>query len=249
MLDVIDDFAPPVTTENMSDELIRRRIASFDKWFVHVNFGNGIKVRSTSWPDAAEDSRHMGVSKFDFIVRRNLPDLQGKRILELGCNAGVISIHMSRLGAREVVGIDCDACWPRWLEQAEFVKSALEWRCQTNYRIRYIDCDMRKLPELDLGRFDAVIALNCLYYLEPDEIHRLTDYVSSVTDHFLIQCNTRDHRSLYPRNYPAFMQDALRQNGFAQTWIDWPWDHPRKGFWPQRYHRPVVVGKTSAAKS
>src|SRR5437870_8734770 len=116
----------PDTSAQMSDETIRTRICTFDKWFVHTAFGNGIIAKSTSWPDAPNNSRHMGVSKFEFIVRRNLPDLQGLRILELGCNAGVVSIHMSRLGAFEVVGIDCDRYWPRWKEQAEFVKSALE---------------------------------------------------------------------------------------------------------------------------
>src|SRR5688500_2929233 len=123
----------------LSDEAIRRRIATFNKWFVHTNFGNGIVARSTCWPDQPNDSRHAGVSKFEFVVKRHLPDRQGKRILELGCNAGVISVHMSRLGAREVVAVDCDSYWPRWLEQAEFLKQVLEWRCQTTYNVRYIE--------------------------------------------------------------------------------------------------------------
>src|SRR5262245_36826591 len=175
--------APAVSQAHWSDAMIRREIAKYPQWFVHVNFGNGIVARSTSWPDAPDDSRHMGVSKFDFIVKRNLPDLQGKRILEIGCNAGLVAIHMARLGAAEVVGIDNDAFWPRWREQAQFVKSALEWRCRTTYNVRYHECDMRALPELDLGRFDIVIALNCIYYIEEAEIQHLIHHIAGIAPH------------------------------------------------------------------
>jgi 2-polyprenyl-3-methyl-5-hydroxy-6-metoxy-1,4-benzoquinol methylase len=184
----------------------------------------------------------MGVSKFEFIVRPNLPDLQGKRILELGCNAGVVSIHMARLGAAEVVGIDCERGWAGWREQAAFVKGALEWRCRTSYNVRFIECDMRRLPDLDLGKFDICIALNCIYYIEKEEIRKLPRHIASVSDLFLVQCNTRDHSHLGRRTGPRFIQEALQANGFPAARVDWPWDRPRKGFWPQRYSRPVVVG-------
>ncbi len=139
-----------VTPVEWSDEYIRSQIPRF-KWFVHTNFGNGIVARSISWPDAPDNSWHMGTSKFDFIVRRNLPDLQGKRVLEIGCNAGIISIHMARLGAASVVGVDSEMGWPGWMEQSRFVKGALEWRCQTTYNVDYVECDMRRLASWTLA--------------------------------------------------------------------------------------------------
>jgi SAM-dependent methyltransferase len=232
----------PGTTEvAMSDEFIRQEIPKY-KWFVHVNFGNGIVAQSTSWADAPLESRNSGTTKFDFIVKRNLPDLQGRRFLEIGCNCGLISIHMLRNGAREVVGIDTEPTWPQWRQQAEFVRSALEWRCQTKYNARYVELDARELPSTDFGRFDAVLALNSLYYLEEAAIARIMRHVSTISDTFLIQCNTKDHPYLGERPHPAFMERMLRQNGFPKTRIDAPWDRPRRGFWPQRYMRPVVVG-------
>jgi SAM-dependent methyltransferase len=233
----VEDFPAPV----WSDEYIRRQIPRY-RWFVHTNFGNGIVARSTSWPDAPPDSPNMGLSKFDYIIHRNLPDLQGKRILEIGCNAGVMSIHMARLGAAEVVGIDSEASWPNWRMQAEFVQGALEWRCCTSYNVRYQECDMRRLPQLDLGRFDVVLALNCIYYIEEDQIRRLVRHLSMITDRLLVQCNTRDHPKLGRRPSPAFNAQVLRENGFPDVTIDWPWDRPWRGIWPRRYMRPVVVG-------
>lgn len=229
-------------SERFSDDLIRQRIQDFDRWFVNTDFGNGIVARSTCWPDEPAFSRHAGVGKFEFIIRRNLPDLQGKRVLEIGCNAGVISIHMARLGA-EVVGIDCERAWPRWKEQAELVKSVAEWRCQTRYRIQYLECDMRELPNQDLGRFDAVLALNCIYYVDEAQIRRLCQHISTITNRFVVQCNTRDHRTLGRRPQPEFIETCLRDSGFSKVTIDWPWDTPRRRVLPQRYSRPVVVAQ------
>lgn len=225
-----------------SDDAIRARIADFDKWFVHTDFGGGVVARSTSWPDAPARSRHMGVSKWEFIIRRNLPDLQGKRVLDLGCNNGLMAIHMARQGAREVVGIDSMNYWPRWKEQADFVKSALEWRCQTTYNTRYLELEMKDLPDHELGRFDIVTAFNSFYYLEASEMERVTRHLSTVADVFLVQCNTADHPSLHPRPTPKFVEAILRKCGFPTTHMDWPWDRPRRGLIPRRYWRPVVVG-------
>lgn len=227
----------------MSDEYIIQQIPRF-RWFVHTAFGNGIVARSTSWPDAPADSRHMGASKFDFIVRPHLGDLQGKRILELGCNAGVISIHMARLGAAEVVGVDCDRTWKGWLAQAELVKRALEWRCKTRYNVVYLESAIENLPERDLGRFDYVVALNCLYYLPEEQIQRVVRHFATISDSLIVQCNTRDHSYLGRRPHPGFMRSVLKENGFPRVRIVWPWDHPWKGVWPQRYSRPLVIGAT-----
>jgi len=225
----------------LSGEYIRDRIAEFE-WFVHVDFGDGIVARSTAWPDAPADSRHMGVAKFEFIVRPNLPDLHGARVLDLGCNCGLVAIHMARLGAAEVVGVDLDEQWPKWQEQAEFVKSALEWRSKTTYNIRYVEMNMRDLPTAGLGRFEIVTALNCLYYLEEPDIERVTAHVARTSNLFAVQCNTRDHDGLGRRSKPAYMRSVLERNGFPRTHVAAPWDPPKRRFWPQRYHRPLVVG-------
>lgn len=230
--------APPA---GWSDDYIRSRIREY-RWFTHVPFGHGIVARSTSWPDAPMDSRHMGVGKFEFIVRRNLPDLQGARVLDLGCNAGQVAIHMARMGAVEVLGVDCERTWPRWREQAEFVKEALEWRCRTRYPVSYVECDLAKLEQLDMGRFDAAISLNALYYLQETEIRAVARHLATITKHVVVQCNTRDHKTLGRRRFPAFFENVFKEVGY-DTRIDWPWDKWRRGIVPQRYQRPVVVAR------
>jgi SAM-dependent methyltransferase len=221
----------------LDDQFVKDQV-SRQKWYLPIDFGNGIVSRVWNWPAATVRTRHMGVAKFDFIIRPNLPDLQGKRVLDLGCNAGISSLYMARLGAREVVGIDSKATWAPWEEQANFVKKALEWRCETRYNVRFIDADMRSLGHLGLGRFDIVIALCCIYYLEDEEVARLIRAVAECADCFLIQGNTvrNDHQGaneLKRRAHPRFLAHALRENGFPHVQIDWPW----------LYDRPVIVGR------
>ena len=44
-------------------------------------------------------------------------DLQGKTVLDIGCNAGFFSMEMKRRGAERVLGIDSD---DEYLAQASF---------------------------------------------------------------------------------------------------------------------------------
>lgn len=233
---------PDYANVEWTDDRVLEEIEKFDQWFVHTDFGNGVVARSTAWPDASMHSTHMGISKFDYIVKPNLPNLQGKRVLELGCNNGLISTYMCRQAATEVIGIDCSDHWGQVIDQAEFVKSAFEYRGNTKFNTTYHDHHMGDLPQMGLGKFDIVIALNCLYYLEEAEIESVMRHVSEIADIFLIQCNTRDQDYLGRRPHPDYMQNALKENGFKFTHVDTRWDKPRKGFIPNRYYRPVVVG-------
>ena len=92
-------------------------------------------------------------------------------------------------------------------------------------------------------KFDGVIALNCLYYLEEEDIIRIAQFAFKNSNFFLIQCNTRDQKLLGSRPMPGYMKNVLENSGFPKVTVDWPWDHPRKKIWPQRYHRPVVIGR------
>ena len=238
--------------EPFSDDLIRRTIRRF-RWFSLCNFGNGIVAKPDSWADEPLNSVTSGVGKAEFIVRKNLPDLQGKRILDIGCNSGVIAVHLARLGAAEVIGVDhdipepglCSEGWNCWKEQAEFVKAALEWRCRTTYNVRYIEANMRDLHTLDLGTFDIVLALNCLYYLEESEMARLVQHVSHISKQFLVQCNIRDHvRTLGKKATPSFIRDLLAGNGFGNVRVCEAWMFRLRGLWPYKYSRPVVIGES-----
>jgi tRNA (mo5U34)-methyltransferase len=82
-------------------------------------------------------------------------DLEGRSVLDVGCNAGFYSIEMKRRGAGRVVGIDTDL---GYLAQARFAAEVsgadIEFRRLSVYQVA------------ELGeRFDIVLFLGVLYHL------------------------------------------------------------------------------------
>ena len=134
---------------DMNEDIMREQIAEH-KFYQPIEFGRGIIASNWAGPHTL-DSYEFGLKKWRYIVERNLPDVQGVRVLDVGCNSGLYCIQLARMGAREVVGIDSESTWPSWMEQAKFVKESLEWRCGTTYKIKYIDSPMTKIPDLNLG--------------------------------------------------------------------------------------------------
>lgn len=82
-------------------------------------------------------------------------DLQGRTVLDVGCNAGFFSLEMKRRGAERVLGIDSDE---RYLAQARFagevLGSGIEFRRMTVYEVGALG-----------ERFDLVLFLGVLYHL------------------------------------------------------------------------------------
>jgi SAM-dependent methyltransferase len=212
-------------------------------WYSAVDFGNGVIARTNHPPSysVGPDSIHTGEGKWSYIIKRNLPNLQGKRVLDLGCNNGIMCIRAAREGAADVVGMDNSSLWKGWLEQAQFVKEAIEWRCRTRYPIKYIDSDMSEVPKLGLGYFDVVLILCCLYYLPDDKIDALLGYLQKNSGHVLIQCNTSGVHfgQVEKRTSPGYMANALRKAGFKFIYTDEPFF----------YKNPVVVGSNTEFKA
>lgn len=83
-------------------------------------------------------------------------DLEGRSVLDIGCNAGFYSLQMKERNAGRVVAIDSD---PRYLEQARFAAG----------KAGHGDIEFRQMSVYDVGslgsRFDLVIFMGVLYHL------------------------------------------------------------------------------------
>jgi len=218
---------------NMNEELVKKRLKEF-RWYQPMRLGGGIEVVA-DFNGSTIASFDFGLGRWDYIVKRNLPDVQGMRVLDAGCNSGLYCIELSRMGGREVVGIDSEKTWPGWMMQANFVKEVLEWRCNTKYNVIFKELSMDKIPEADLGCFDLALFMCCLYYLDEDGIDGLLHYFYRSNATVVIQCNT--HRGdqqgqVAKRARPQFMKSRLQKVGYPVVWVDAP----------LRYGRPIVVG-------
>jgi len=166
-------------------------IRCFREWYQPVDFGYGIVAHVTvppHWsprPDLLNDNTR-GLAKWNYIVKKHIPDVREKRVLDLGCSSGLYSIGLARMGAREVIGIDrnaeirhrsTDTSPPQdVIAQAEFVKKAFELLDGVKYPITYIAHDIGRLQKLELGRFDLILALCVVYHKldkMPELVHQL----------------------------------------------------------------------------
>jgi SAM-dependent methyltransferase len=211
-------------------------------WYSPVDFGNGIIAKTNHPPSFSigPDTIHSGEGKWNYILRRNLPNLQGKRILDLGCNNGIMCIRSAREGATDIIGIDNSKLWKGWTEQSQFVKESIEWRCKTRFQIKYIDSDMGDVPKLGLGRFDVVLILCSLYYLDDSKIYDLLKHLQKNSEHVLIQCNTSSVHTgdVRRRATLRYMTNALKKAGFGYIYTDEPFF----------YKNPVVVASNKRFK-
>jgi tRNA (mo5U34)-methyltransferase len=127
---------------------IRQEAAALGPWFHNIDLGG-----FTTAPDHfLGDYPSVKWRTFEAAIPR---DLEGKTVLDIGCNGGFYSIEMKKRGAARVLGIDFDE---DYLAQARF---AAEVSGQ--------DIEFAKLSVYDVGalqeRFDIVLFMGVLYHL------------------------------------------------------------------------------------
>ena len=94
---------------------LRRQVEALAPWFHNLDLGDGVQT--------APDHFLGDYPRFKFArFAGALPDVTGKTVLDIGCNAGFYAIEMKRRGAARVVGIDSD---DRYLAQARLAADAL----------------------------------------------------------------------------------------------------------------------------
>src|SRR5690606_33720378 len=83
-------------------------------------------------------------------------DLTGKKVLDIGCNAGFYSIELAKRGA-DVLAIDLD---PKYLEQAKWVTAEFD----LSHRIFFEQMQVYDLTRIDED-FDIVWFMGVFYHL------------------------------------------------------------------------------------
>lgn len=188
---------------------LRAQIRALGPWFQNIEI-DGVQT--------AEDHFLGDYPAFKWEgFKHVLPDdLEGRSVLDIGCNAGFYSMEMKRRNAGKVVGIDSD---PRYLRQAEFAAHHAG-----------LDIEFRQLSVYDVGklarRFDLVIFMGVLYHLRHPLLALDLLYEHVVGGLMLFQCLQRgDERT-----------PALAENYDFSEWtvFDRP-EFPKLFFVEQRY--------------
>ncbi|WP_105430900.1 MULTISPECIES: TIGR04290 family methyltransferase [Neorhizobium] len=190
-------------------EDLQRRIAELGPWFHNMEIG-GVQTAPDHFLGDYPAFKWGG---FQHVIPE---DLQGRSVLDIGCNAGFYSVEMKRRHAGRVVGIDSD---PRYLAQARFAAE------QSG-----LDIEFRQMSVYDVGqlreKFDLVIFMGVLYHLRHPLLALDLLHEHVVADRMLFQCLQRgDERA-----------PDLQENYEFSEWavFDRP-DYPKLFFVEERY--------------
>jgi 2-polyprenyl-3-methyl-5-hydroxy-6-metoxy-1,4-benzoquinol methylase len=137
---------------------LRRRIEELAPWYQNIQLAEGISTKDLEGSRDIFSGEDIPAPLWN-LIGRDLPDITGQRVLDIGCNAGYMSFAAKRLGAGYVLGIDSNlGAGTSFIEQAEFCREVLG-----------LDVDFREQSFFDLEPdrpFDVVLFCGVLYHLE-----------------------------------------------------------------------------------
>src|SRR5262249_40080336 len=143
--------SPSAARPPMTDPTLAARIASFPRWHYAFDLA-GIR---TDTPGVTRALRH--ARRLEYLLAPLVAacggSLAGKRVLDLGCNAGFWSLHAYRHGASDVLGVDGRAVH---VAQAELV---FEVEQAPRSRFRFVEAELRAADWSAWGSFDVVLCL------------------------------------------------------------------------------------------
>jgi SAM-dependent methyltransferase len=141
----------------LDTEQLRERVASFPHW--HYEFDlEGVRTPITD-PEFVNRHRERKRYFFDPLVRVCGGSLEGKRVLDLGCNAGFWSLAALEAGADFVLGIEGRQMY---IDQAQLV---FESKGVDQDRYRFLVGDLFSLDLRAEAPFDIVLCLGLLYHV------------------------------------------------------------------------------------
>lgn len=190
-----------MTGSPLSREEIRRRVDALGPWFHNLDL-NGVPTAPTHF---LGDYPNVKWRRFSEMI----PDrLDGKTVLDIGCNAGFYAMEMKRRGAERVLGLDTDE---EYLAQARFAAE-----------VNGLPIEFRKMSAYDVGqlheKFDLVIFMGVLYHLRHpllalDLIH---EHVAS--DLLLFQSMLRGNSNVDPidKNYDFWTTEHFDSPGYPK---------------------------------
>jgi tRNA (mo5U34)-methyltransferase len=159
--------------ENRSLTALRDEVAALAPWVLNVEIRPGLSTRFfqgeplVTSPLAFGPPWHALVDPRDHflnVLRRIYPNgLEGRRVLDCGCNNGGYLFWAKELGAGECLGFDVRE---HWIKQARFLAENREADASD---VHFEVCDIYDLPKLALEPLDIVNFYGIFYHL-PDPV-------------------------------------------------------------------------------
>jgi tRNA (mo5U34)-methyltransferase len=190
--------------QGLSAEHIQQRVRELGSWFHNLDLC-GIQ---TSPDHFLGDYPTLKWRRFAHAIP---PDLQGKSVLDIGCNGGFYAIEMKRRGADRVVGIDTD---PAYLAQARFAAEVCD-----------VDIELQQLSVYDVARlretFDIVLFMGVFYHLRHPLLALDLIHEHAARDLFVFQSMQRGSSDVEPiaDDYPFEATQPFNRPDFPRLYF------------------------------
>jgi tRNA (mo5U34)-methyltransferase len=191
-------------SSSFTQEQIQDNVQKLGKWFHNINL-NGVYTAPDHF---LGDYPSIKFQSFAHALPQNL---EGKSVLDIGCNAGFYSVEMKRRGAARVLGIDSD---DRYLAQGRYAAEVLGY-----------DIEFRNMSVYDVGslgeRFDVVIFMGVLYHLRHPLLALDILYDTVVDDVLIFQSMQRgsDEVEDVKADYHFWVTDIFEKPGFPKMFF------------------------------
>jgi tRNA A-37 threonylcarbamoyl transferase component Bud32 len=199
-------YGAEIMTEARAQEVLR----SLPSGYAPIDLGGGLVTRGFWSVDS-------GTGRWDVLNGKALEGLiEGKRILDLGSNNGVMPLMMLRAGARRVVGIEQS---PELVAASRKLHRVFEWRDMKAFDFSVCERNMLTILDGDWEHFDVVTAFASLYYLCEKDMYRIAEHVRKRSALFVVQAKTDTRRvtgnAKAKKSSPEYFERLLMEAGFG----------------------------------
>jgi tRNA (mo5U34)-methyltransferase len=175
-----------------SSSSLREEVIRLGPWYLDVEITPELGTRASL--EAPSDAYPSSLGKIAFVspgerfketLLRIYPNgLEGRSVLDCGCNCGGYLFWAKELGAGECLGFDVRE---HWIRQARFLA---RHRKKPSDGIRFEVCNLYDLPNMGLGTFDLTLFHGILYHL-PDPVTGLKIAADLTSELLILDTATR----------------------------------------------------------
>jgi 2-polyprenyl-3-methyl-5-hydroxy-6-metoxy-1,4-benzoquinol methylase len=170
---------------------------------------------SSQWEGEVFQNWDRVSSSIPLFEKKLLPHLAGRRVLEIGCNAGIYAWHIAPI-ARSYIGIDASE---NFIRQAHVTARHIQ-----GAPVSFVHAALRDFKP-GQADYDAVFASYVLYHVTDEEVEIFEKVIAPRCDLLVVQFRTRKKRSVNSHNFmKARNVKALFDRAgfdFRVYWKDW----------------------------
>jgi len=161
---------------------IQQLIREHQPWYQQIHFGFLLDTKSSFRHHVRQLLGRR--SQWDVLLE-GLPDVAGRRVIDVGCNAGTNSLEISCRGAADVLGVEIN---PRMVAHANVAERIYRGLGRPVGKLRFENVDLMQRFDLLQDR-DVLVACCVLYHLgDLAPLERAIE--ASPIDTLVIQGNT-----------------------------------------------------------